>query len=612
MSLDLPLELERLLLRVEGPAQYVGGEPNSWIKPDATFRVALAFADVYAIGMSYLGLSILYDLANHLEGIAAERVFVPFPDMEKALRQAGEPLRTLETFTPLSDCDLVAISMGSELAATNLLTLLDLGKIPLLAQERGPGMPFVFAGGHATWNPEPFADFVDAFFIGEAEEAWPKILTFLKEEGGRKAPHRQAVFERLAREIEGIYVPSLYQTQSDAQGFIYVEKPLGDVPFPVRRAVVSDFANSPIPLAPVVPIVETVHERISLEIMRGCPHGCRFCQAGMTCRPVRTRPVETLLQAAHTCYLHTGYDEIGLLSLSTSDYPDFDRLVAGLDRIFAPLGVSLSLPSLRVDAHLLTIPSRFKTVRKSGLTFAPEAGTERLRAVINKDVRDEDLLAAAQEAYQQGWKTIKLYFMIGLPTETEEDVRAIANLANCVALLRKERAKQPALHLAIGNFVPKAHTPFQWEAMDPPARLREKQRLLQRNVDSRRIHLKDHDVDASHLEGVLSRGDRRLGKVILRAWKKGARLDAWSDHFRPDLWREAFAEEGLDPYVYACAERPLGTILPWHHISVGITEDFLRREREKGYAQTPTPPCSPHSCAGCGIASCPFQPLRSS
>ncbi|MCX7933973.1 MAG: radical SAM protein, partial [Planctomycetota bacterium] len=378
-------------------------------------------------------------------------------------------------------------------------------------------------------------------------------------------------------------------------------------PWPIQRRVVLDFENAPIPERPVVPLVETVHERLTLEIQRGCPHGCRFCQASMICRPWRPRSIARLLEAARAGIAATGYDEIGLLSLSTGDYPHLEELAQALEKEFAPQKVSLSLPSLRVDDVLRDLPSRFCAVRRSGLTFAPETGSETLRAAVNKHVSNEALLAAAAAAYGQGWRTIKLYFMIGLPGETEEDVAAIAALANQVARLRPRGGNMPAVHLAVSNFVPKPHTAFQWEAMAEPEVLRAKAEAIAKRIDRRRVEYKCHDVLASHWEGVLARGDRRLGKVIIRAWRLGARLDAWSDHFRPERWEQAMQEEGLDSRAYACRERRADVPQPWSHIDIGVSSAFLKQERAKAHARQQSPSCSRSSCAGCGLQICPWR-----
>ena len=616
MSDAISSSLSRLapvLSRVAGPGQYVGGEPNQTVKPDAGFKVALAFADVYAVGMSHHGLRILYDVVNAMDDVAAERAFAPFPDMEEALRTTGRRLATLETATPLNECPVIGFSLCYELAATSVLTMLDLGGVPLTREERESGAhPLVVAGGASCLNPEPLSDFFDLFVIGEAEEALPELLAIVKRNLPITAGNRADIIREIARSVEGVYAPALYATKTEASGDVTVAGATeAGVPFPVKRRVVADFNNAPQVTRPVVPIHETVHERAVLEIMRGCPNGCRFCQAGYATRPLRERDPDKLHAAALSCLAATGYDEVGLLSLSTSNYSRFDELVEMLDADLAPSGISLSLPSLRVDHALFGIPARFSSVRKSGLTVAPEAGSDRLRAVINKHVKNADLLAAAEEAFRRNWRQIKLYFMVGLPTETEEDVLAIAELSEAVARLRQNRGGKggggrPAVHLSVSNFVPKAFTAFQWGGAAHPDVWAARQRLLGEKVNRRRVAYHGHDVSTSLLESVMSRGDRRLGKVILSAWKMGARLDAWSEHFRPGIWNDAFRENGLEPVAIATRELEVDAALSWDHIDNGVDKAFLVRERAKALAETLTDACAPGVCAGCGVEGCVF------
>lgn len=601
----IPDFLRQLLPRVQGPGQYAGGEPNSVVKSAAAtkLRFALAFPDAYAVGMSHHGSRILYDILNRMDGVACERAYAPFPDFEAQLRQAGRRLYSLETFKPLAEFDALGFSLSYEMCATALLNILDLGGIPLTRFERGLGCPLVLAGGHAAFNPEPFSDFVDVFLIGEGEDQIRETAAILL---ACKGDHEAALL-RLAREVEGAYVPAFYETEETSAGLTVVARALRGAPERVRRRVVRDFAAAPSPERPIVPVFQTVHERVTVEVMRGCPNGCRFCQAGVICRPVRARPVEQVLATARETYRRTGYDEVGLLSLSTSDHPCFDRLVAELDREFSPRGVSLSLPSLRVDHELWSIPERVKSVRKSALTVAPEAGTDRLRAVINKDVTNDNLLAAAEEAFRQGWQGIKMYFMAGLPTETDADAEAIAALANAAARLRKRSFKRHPVNVSLSNFVPKPHTPFQWEPMAAPATLSARHALVARGLDRKRVALKTHDLALSRLEGLLARGDRKLGRAILLAYRAGARLDGWSDHFRPELWDAACAAAGVDPARYLDAARDETAPQPWSHIDCGVQTDFLRRERERAFAGVRTPRCAPGSCAGCGAEGCAYR-----
>lgn len=593
---------EEILTRVQTPGQYVGGEPNAIIKTDAEHKIALCFPDTYGIGMSNHGLRVLYEILNKVDNWACERAFAPYPDMEKELRDNNIALNTLETATQLSSCDLISFSMQYELSASGMLTMLDLGGIELEREKRDENAPLIIAGGHSVFNPEPLVDFVDLFFIGEGEEEMPRLLELL---GKIKDQPRAEVIKRIANEIPGIYAPALYETE-ECGGFTVVKKS-GSAPFPVKRQIVQDFSSLPSPTKPVVPIVEAVHERVVLEIMRGCPNGCRFCQAGMACRPVRWRKPQNLLEEAKTCYRNTGYDEIGLLSLSTSDYPEFDNLVEILDEEFAPEGVSLSLPSLRVNHTLTGIPKKFKTVRKSGLTIAPEAGTDRLRMAINKDVTNEDLIQACESAFIQGWNTIKLYFMIGLPTETDEDVEQIAHLANTVARLRGKNGKGGkghAITASVSNYIPKPFTPFEREKMDSPEDLCRKHRIIYDTVNPKWVNFKGHEVEVSFLEGVLSRGDRKLGKVILAAWRNGARLEGWSDYFNYKYWEEAFKAAGIDPEFYACAQRAPDATLPWSHIDSGLSDEFFKRELAKSKSGKMTHRCDKDNCAGCGVTGC--------
>ena len=600
-----------ILARVEGPGQYVGDEPNQIVKPEADLRLALAFPDVYQIGMSHHGLRILYEIANGMDGVAAERVFAPFPDMERELRAAGRRLATLETLTPLCDCQAIGFSLGYELAASAVPAILDLGGVPPTRFEReGANAPLVLAGGGACLNPEPLSDFIDFFLIGEGEEALPEILTILRNRLPLRGGSRRDVLFELATRVEGVYVPELYETAERPDGTIVVAGPArAGVPFPVRRRLVEDFSAAPQVRRPIVPIHETVHERAVVEVMRGCPNGCRFCQAGYAGRPKRERSPASLVAAARDCLAATGYDEVGLLSLSTSNHSRFDELVGTLDKELAPGGISLSLPSLRVDHALSGIPARLSSVRKSGLTVAPEAGSDRLRAVINKDVKNADLLAAADEAFRRGWRQIKLYFMLGLPTETEEDVQAIVDLVHEAAGRKKGgkgRGGKPDIQVSASNFVPKPFTAFQWLGAAGTAVWDARQQFLAARLNRRLAVHHGHDTAVSLLEAVFARGDRRLGKVALAAWRAGARLDAWSDHFRPDIWRDAFAANNLDPERLAGREFDPVEPLPWNHIDCRVRTSFLVRELEKARYGLPTPACSSGVCAGCGAPGCLF------
>lgn len=580
---------QRVLPFVQGPAQYIGGELNSVVKPEGVkLRVALAFPDAYPIGMSHLGTKVLYEVVNRRPDAAAERVFAPWPDMEAKLRETGLPLVGLETFTPLRRMDLVAFSLSSEMDFTNVLTILDRGGIPLLAAARGAGDPLVIAGGHAAVAPEPLADFIDLFAIGDGEETMDRIMTeaiALAEAG--VADRRERILA-LARRIPCLYAPSLYAPRYNADGTLADLVPTAEgIPPVVSGAQVRDFDAAPFPTRPVVPYAEVVHDRITLEVMRGCPWKCRFCEATNVKRPVRLRSVDTLVRQAEEIYRNTGYDEIALMSLSTSDYPHLEELATELNRRFRDRKVSLSLPSLRVGEQLKILPSLLSDVRKSGMTLAPEVATDRLRSVIDKRIKNEDLFNGVREAYRHGWDLVKLYFMCGLPTETDADIDGIADLAREVSRVRKEIGKPPArVNVTVSPFVPKGHIPFQWAPMRDTAYFaRARARLVARAKGS--VRIKFHGPERAFVEGVIARGDRRVGAAILAAWRRGARFDSWDEHFKKDAWDAAFAETGIDPAFYLFRERAKGERLPWQHIDIGRRPDFLRLEYEKALGLVP-------------------------
>jgi radical SAM family uncharacterized protein len=600
--------LDDVLAGVETPGQYIGGEVNAAVKADADCRVALCFPDTYSVGMSHVGLKILYEILNAREGVAAERCFVPWPDMERELRARDLPLYGLESFTPLADFDAIGFSLQYELAASNVLTVLDLAGLPVRSAERGEDAPLVIAGGPCAYNPEPLADFVDLFLIGEAEESLPELVAKIRAARGR-ASRRELLLE-CARSLPGAYAPSLYEVSYESDGRVAAVTPAADgVPELVERRIVADLDAAPAPVRPVVPFVETVHDRLAVEIMRGCAHGCRFCQAGGTYRPLRTRSVEKILEAVEKGLAATGYDEVGLLSLSSSDYPHLPELVRKLHARHGKAGVSVSLPSLRVNEELARVPELVSAVRKGAITVAPEAGTERLRRVINKCITDEQLFAGLAAAFEAGWNRVKLYFISGLPTETDEDLAAAAGIiGRAAAAARKNARRGGKINASVSNFVPKPGTPFQWEPMCSAEDFARRHRVLRSALRSRRgVKLKFHDVGPSMLEGVMARGDRRLGAVIERAWRAGARLDAWSEHFREDLWQEALAAEKLDPDFYTSRPRGLDEVLPWDHISQGTSRDFLAAERGRALAGEETPDCpaepGAENCTGCG--ACP-------
>jgi len=595
--------IDGILPGVETPGQYAGGEWNSIVKDpgEVDVRIALAFPDTYTIGMSYLGLQILYSVVNARERFAAERVFAPWPDMEAQLRKWAIPLYTLESFTPLREFDVLGFSLQYEMCYSNVLTMLDLAGIPLRADERNDEDPLVIAGGPCALSPEPLADFIDVFVLGDGEDALVAFLERLRELKSSGVASRRERIRELVRSVPGLYAPALYDARHDSDGAFRALVPNeAGVPEVVSAAAV-DLACAHVPTCPIVPFVETVHDRISIEIMRGCTRGCRFCQAGMTKRPTRSRSVDDIVRAAKQTYEATGHREVSLASLSTSDYPDLCTLMERVSAQFDPLGVNISLPSLRVGEQLSMLPSILKRVRRAGLTIAPEAGSLRLRRVINKDVEDEHLYQAAEEAYRQGWRLVKLYFMVGLPTETPEDIDAIVGVVRRVSELRRKVAKGPgAVNVAIANFVPKPHTPFQWEPMADAETFEAARDHLRGQIKRGPIRLKFHRADRSQLEGVFARGDRRLGRVLDLAWRKGRRLDAWDEHFDADVWMEAFRESGIDPSYYTMRARDLDEPLPWSHVCAGVSREFLLREREKAYRAETTPDCRYAECTRCG------------
>lgn len=647
--------IEPLLLQVEKPARYCGGEMNVVRKPDeeVQVRLALAFPDLYELGMSYHGFKILYELVNAVPGFQAERTFTPAPDFEALLRQHGIPLYTLESFRPLSECDVVGFSLQHEMAYTNVLNMLDLGGIPVHSQTRRVSDPIIIAGGHGAFNPEPLADFVDAFVIGDGEWALLQILATVAEFRGRLktlASHGETefsprweqekllnrrrgvpTFQRIDAEdvkswllpgattredlllslaqIPGVYVPRFYEFTYNEDGTIQaIVRTRDDVPQKIKKTnydLRSDFGS----VRPVVPLLRVVHDRFAIEIKRGCMTGCRFCQAGMITRPLRERSPQQILEIAREGIRNTGYDEISLLSLSSADYSQILSLTRALQAEFGPKGISISLPSLRINAFDVELADEIAMVRKTGFTFAPEAGTERLRRVINKVVDEERLERTIECVLAKGWRTLKFYFMCGLPTETDEDLDGIVKIAEkAIALGKRYCGRNFQLNISLSPFVPKPHTPFQWHAQPSLAELERKYAYVESRLDKRYVSFKKHNVYESVIEGVLSRADRRVGKALYRAWQLGCKLDNWQEHFRYDLWQQAFAETGIDPASYAHRERQRDEVLPWDHIEASLGKAFLWKEKEKAEQVSFTADCSTDKCAGC--QACDFKEVK--
>ncbi|MGC8787740.1 MAG: TIGR03960 family B12-binding radical SAM protein [Anaerolineae bacterium] len=601
--------LDRILPTVAKPGRYSGNEWNSVRKDwsQAKVKVALAYPDVYEVGMSNLGLAILYDLLNQQPEVLAERVYAPWLDMEQSMRQAGIPLFSLESRRPIRDFDLLGFSLQYELNYSNVLTMLDLAGIPLLASQRDGSWPLVMAGGTCTYNAEPLTDFFDLFVIGEGEEVLLELVHLYaewKESQGQlradtSAGAKEEFLQRAAM-IPGIYVPSLYHVAYHADGTVASIEPVkAGLPRHIQKRIVP--VLPPPPVKPVVPFLNVVHDRGMVEIMRGCTRGCRFCQAGMIYRPVRERPLEEVLAAVDQLLANTGYEEIALVSLSSTDYTGIVPLIRELGQRYAEQHLAISLPSLRIDTFSVELAQMIQRARKTGLTFAPEAGSERLRQVINKGVTEEDLLRTAEAAYASGWLRIKLYFMIGLPTETMEDVLAIARLVRAVRDIgRRWRGNRAQVSVSVATFIPKAHTPFQWLPMEDAVEIAARQEALRRALPSRAVDLSWSDPRVAWLEAVFSRGDRRLGKVILRAWELGARFDAWAEAFQPQLWQQAFAEAGLDPAFYATRRRSLDELLPWSHIHTGVSTAFLWEEYQRSLRGESSVDCRT-GCLGCGV-----------
>lgn len=600
-------KIEKLLLKVQKPGRYVGGELNSVIKnkKDIEVRFAFCFPDIYEVGMSHLGMKILYSQLNEVPYVWCERVFAPWADMEEQMRQNHIPLYALESGDSLADFDIIGFTLQYEMSYTNLLNMLDMAGVPLKSSDRRSFSQLVVAGGPCACNPEPLADFVDLFFIGEGEEVDCEVVELyrdFKRKNGTKED-----FLAAAAQISGVYVPSLYDVTYKEDGTIDTFQPRGNAPAVIHKRVMMDLDKSYFPDRFVVPYIEIVHDRAVSEVLRGCIRGCRFCQAGFIYRPFREKSIDAIDRQCRDLCENTGYDEISLSSLSTSDYSKINDLLDRLMTWTEDRKTGISLPSLRVDGFSNELMKKIKAVRRSGLTFAPEAGTQRLRDVINKNVTEEELLKTVNTAFGGGWTTIKLYFMIGLPTETLQDVEGIADLAQKVVDAyynhpNKPRGKSVKVSISASSFVPKPFTPFQWEPQDTIETIHAKQRHLLSSIHSKKIEPSWHEADTSFMEAVFARGDRRLGAVLLEAHRRGMKMDGWQDFFSLQKWLEVFASCGIDPAFYANRKRSFDEHLPWDHIDYGVKKSFLMEECKRAYANKTTPNCR-EACSACG-ASC--------
>ncbi len=602
---------DEILLKIEKPARYIGNEVNSVLKDKSkvNIRFAMCFPDVYEIGMSHLGIQILYDMFNKREDVWCERVYSPWPDLHRIMKEQQIPLFGLESQEPIKNLDFLGITLQYEMCYTNILQILDLGQIPLLAADRGEDCPLVIGGGPCTYNPEPIAEFFDLFYMGEGELQYDALFDlYLKMRAEQKT---RAEFLHEAAKIPGIYVPALYRPSYHEDGTLAAFEPLfDDIPRTITKQLVLDMTQAVYPEKPVVPFIKATQDRVVLEIQRGCIRGCRFCQAGMVYRPVREKHVERLKQLAMEMLKSTGHEEISLSSLSSSDYSQLEELINFLIEECRRKHINISLPSLRIDAFSLDVMSKVQDIKKSSLTFAPEAGSQRLRDVINKGLTEEDILNGATQAFEGGWNKVKFYFMLGLPTETTEDMQAIAELANETAaryydtVPKENRNGRCQITISTSFFVPKPFTPFQWARMYPPedyiGRAKVVNTAVKEQLNRKSIKYNWHEADVTVLEGVLARGDRHVAKAILEVYQNGGIFDAWSEYFDYQRWLDAFAACGIDPDFYTMRERELDELFPWDFIDTGVTKEFLQREWKHAMEESVTPNCRMR-CSGCGV-----------
>jgi|LGOV01.1.fsa_nt_gb radical SAM family uncharacterized protein len=600
-------KLDKLLREVQNPSRYIGGEINSYNKEitEGMVRVALAFPDIYEIGMSYLGFQILYNLKNERDDIFCERVFSPWEDMEEQLRKNKMELYTLESKTPLKEMDFIGFTLQYELSYTNILNMLDLSNIPLRVKDRDDTFPIIFAGGPNAFNPEPLAEIIDLFVIGEGEEVNIELIELYKRMK-KENIYLKEDYLKEASKIEGIYVPSLYEVDYNDDNTIKEFKPISsETKSIIKKRIIRNFDGAYYPKKVIVPFQDIVHDRAMIEIFRGCTRGCRFCQAGMLYRPIRERSKEDILEKMDTLLENTGFQEIALSSLSSLDHSEVKGIVTDFVDKYESKKIGLSLPSLRLDSFAVDLLKEIQKVRKTGLTFAAEAGTQRLRDVINKGVTEEDLFNTLREVFENGWKRVKLYFMLGLPTETYEDIEGIAilgeeSIKTYYDVDSKLRRGKPTLTISTANFVPKPFTPFQWFGQDTVEELDEKHKFLKEKITNRNINYNYHGSWESSLEGIIARGDRKLNEVIIKAFELGCKFDGWREYFNYELWLQAFEELNIDPYFYSTRKREYSEILPWDHLDCGVTKEYLIKENEKANEEKLTVDCREY-CTNCGV-----------